>query len=130
MRTLVGDDLVCVVLGGELDLAAAEDIGDELDGVFDEHAVPVVLDLHEVTFIDSSGMRVLLLARQRSVAEGRALTVIGASLPARRVIELSGTAELFALDPIDAMVAPGPSSGAAAMLEERDQAVREPHGEA
>jgi anti-anti-sigma factor len=110
MRTLVGDDLVCVVLGGEIDLGAADALGDELDAVFDEHGVPVVLDLHEVTFIDSSGMRVLLLARKRSAAEGRTLTVVNASLPARRVIELSGTAALFALDPAEAAGAVFPSA--------------------
>ena len=99
MRTLVGDDVVCVALRGEIDLAAADAVGRELRTVLDEYVVPLVLDLGDVTFLDSSGMRALLVAHRRSAAEGRALTIVDASLPVRRVIELSGTAAMFALDP-------------------------------
>jgi hypothetical protein len=67
--------------------------------------------LTHVTFLDSSGMmhrssstsgaRALLVAHRRSAALGRPLTVVRTSRPVRRIIQLSGTASLFAVEDVD-----------------------------
>jgi anti-sigma B factor antagonist len=91
VRTLIGDDLVCIVVAGELDLASA----DEVCAALEEYPGPVVLDLGEVTFLDSSGLRPLLVARRQAAQTSRSLPIAQVSGAARRVIELSGTASLF-----------------------------------
>src|SRR5215217_6776793 len=53
---------VVLALEGELDLAGAATLERELDGL-DEG--PVVVDLRELAFIDSSGLRALVLAARR-----------------------------------------------------------------
>jgi hypothetical protein len=54
-----------------------------------------IIDLSDVGFLDSSGLHVLLRARSLLGREDRALAVICRPGPVRRVLELSGTADLF-----------------------------------
>ena len=58
----------------------------------DDH---VVVDMADVTFIDSSGISVLLVARQHLNAAGRMLLISGPSIPVARVFELTGLGALF-----------------------------------
>lgn len=53
---------VRIMVGGDLDLATAPDLRECLRGQLADHAEIVVLDLADVSFIDSSGLRVLLEA--------------------------------------------------------------------
>jgi anti-anti-sigma factor len=84
------DDPACVAVAGELDLgsvgrfeaalARAEDRGDD----------PVVVDLREVAFMDSSGLRAILEAYKRGLASGRRLRVVCGPGAVRRVLEITG----------------------------------------
>ena len=72
-----------LVARGELDTDTArylDAVVDDLDGE------PVVLDLAAVTFIDSSGIRALLRARQRH----RDLRIENPSPQAGKVLEMTG----------------------------------------
>ena len=56
-----------------------------------------VIDLSDLDFIDSTGLHVLLRARGLLGREDRQLAVVCPHGPVRRVFELSGVSELFAL---------------------------------
>jgi anti-sigma B factor antagonist len=61
-----------VFVGGELDLATAPQLADflaETDGA------NVILDLWDLSFVDSSGLRTPLNAHQRLEGEGKRLTL-------------------------------------------------------
>ena len=49
-----------------------------------------MLDLASVTFIDSSGLRVLIDAHRRAEADGRVLVIVHPSPPVSRLFEISG----------------------------------------
>jgi anti-anti-sigma factor len=53
-------------LSGELDLATAPDVADELERVEATAVDIVVLDLSGLTFIDSTGIRLVLAAHRRA----------------------------------------------------------------
>jgi anti-anti-sigma factor len=92
-EVLFDDDGVCIVRG-ELD----EFSGTELDAALASHDDRVVLDLGEVSFVDSAGLRTLLLARQERVERGGSLHVRRSSGAVRRVMRLAGVAHLFSPD--------------------------------
>jgi anti-anti-sigma factor len=92
-EVFVDDDGVCVVRG-ELD----EFTGSELTSVLTARSEVSCLDLGEVSFVDSAGLRVLLVARQRQLDGGGALTVRRSSTAVRRVMRLAGVAHLFAYE--------------------------------
>jgi len=65
-----------LVLTGELDLAAAYDLEAALSRVFAEGSRQVDLDLRGVTFMDSMGLRSLLVAKDMCHNHGAELAVI------------------------------------------------------
>jgi anti-anti-sigma factor len=82
---------------GDLDLAATEPAEEELREA--EAAAPelIVFDLGRVEFMDSSGLRVLLLAADRAGEAGRRFVVCRANGQVRRVIEMTGSDSLIEL---------------------------------
>ena len=85
-----------VVADGELDAASAATLADVLEDLPADVGA-IVLDLSGVSFIDSSGLRVIAAQRQRSEAAGSSFTVSAASDAVRRIFEMTGLTSL--LDP-------------------------------
>ncbi|MFE5309358.1 STAS domain-containing protein [Isoptericola sp. NPDC056605] len=80
----VDDDDGTWIVWGEVDVAVAQDVGDMLKASLDGH--PKTIDLRRVTFLDSSGLRLLLLGG--TAEEGPLL--VGAPAAVRDVITLTG----------------------------------------
>jgi anti-anti-sigma factor len=83
-----------VFVGGELDLAAAPRLADFLAEIDDTN---LVLDLWDLSFVDSSGFRTLLNAHERFESEGRRLTlrwVHGTPLRAMQALGLDTVLQL------------------------------------
>ncbi len=87
----MGDDLVCVVPVGELDLASRGRLLEQLEYLQDAGFQRVTLDLRQLEFIDCSGLHVILDADARARAEGADFGVIPGSPAVRRLFELTGT---------------------------------------
>ena len=77
------DGIVVVHLTGELDLYNAHAVRDELFVVASRNPDRVVVDLAAVTFIDSTGLGVLIEARTR-LANRRAFLLAAPGLETRR----------------------------------------------
>jgi anti-sigma B factor antagonist len=82
-------DRECVALLGELDIFTARSLEDAVLGLEDANPGLVVIDLTGVSFIDSTGLSVLLTASQRAREQGRRLVVVRPPLPALRVFALT-----------------------------------------
>ncbi len=83
-----GDSLI-VALIGEFDLASARLVDEELERA--QHSYrQVTLDLSDVTFMDSTGLHVVLGADQRLRDAGGALTVVSGSPQVHRLLSLTG----------------------------------------
>ena len=82
---------------GALDMATTPALEERLEAEIRESCGAFVVDLSEVDFLDSSGLRVLLRARGLLGREDRALAVICPHGRVRRVFELSGLSTVFAL---------------------------------
>lgn len=83
---------ICLV--GELDLASADDVEQELERVEASDAASIVLDLSGLTFMDSTGVRLIVNAHTRSRGESR-LTLLRGQAAVQRVMELSGVDALL-----------------------------------
>jgi anti-sigma B factor antagonist len=83
-------DGVRVAVVGELDLGTSAELRDLLERLRRER-VAVRLDLAEVTFIDSTGIQVLIVAVNKSREAGHAFEIGGDVRPqVRRLLELTG----------------------------------------
>ena len=92
----------CIVrLAGELDLYNAHLVRDELIAAAARGPERLVIDLSGVTFIDSTGLGILIEARTR-LANRRAFLLAGPGLETRRALEISGLDRHFAVhDSVD-----------------------------
>jgi anti-anti-sigma factor len=77
-----------LALQGELDLASAPLAAEELRRAEESHSL-IVLDLQELTFMDSTGLHMALTADRRARAEGRRLVLVGVQPQVRRLLELT-----------------------------------------
>jgi anti-anti-sigma factor len=86
--------LTVLVLRGELDLYGTVAIEPELERLASEPGVEAVaLDLRELEFMDSSGLRAVVLADQRLREAGRRLALVRGPHAVQRVFELTRVAE-------------------------------------
>jgi anti-anti-sigma factor len=81
---------VTVALAGELDLVAAGPVREALTCAMREARPRLIVDLSELTFIDSSGLHVLLAVHRLCREAGLTLTIRPAPPNVQRVFELTG----------------------------------------
>ena len=80
---------VVVVPVGEVDLVTVDQVRDQLRQAADE-AARVVLDLRQVTFMDSSGLRLLVEVQQAAGRDGFTLAVVRGPASLERLFEVTG----------------------------------------
>ena len=85
-----GDGPRIVKVRGEVDLATAPDLETTVRKVLDDAPRGVDLDLRDLTFIDSSGLRALVAVSKDASARGLPLALRNVPRHARRVLELTG----------------------------------------
>jgi anti-anti-sigma factor len=87
-RRRAGDG-VTVEPVGEIDLATVDYVHAQIDAARTEARL-VFLDLREVTFIDSAGVRLVLESSRELAADGGELVVVRGPAEVRRVFDLVG----------------------------------------
>lgn len=83
------DGAIAVSLSGDLDLSTLDQLTSALDGHLDGKPELVVLDLRELTFLDSSGLRAMLGLHAKLTAQGGRLVIVRGPRRVHRVLELT-----------------------------------------
>ncbi|MFC9583447.1 STAS domain-containing protein [Streptomyces yangpuensis] len=95
---MTDDDQRRVVhVGGEMDIDRAPMLRDALYAAITEPGGPaeIVVDLSGLSFCDSSGLGVLVHARQTAAEHGRHISLRDPQPQFRRLLEMSGADSLF-----------------------------------
>jgi anti-sigma B factor antagonist len=87
-----------VDLWGELDLAGSPELREALVEASGRPGADVTVDAVRLTFLDSTGISVLVSACKRIRAEGGTFRLRNVSGVVRRVLEVSGLIEYFGVD--------------------------------
>lgn len=97
-RLVITDQGPCSVsVRGEIDAHSAPELADHLGGCSGTDT-DIVIDMSGVTFMDSSGLRVLIDLRQRIDAGPHELVLRSPSDSVLRLLEVAGLDEHFTLD--------------------------------
>lgn len=85
------DDILIVVLSGELDHHSSEETRDNIDRTYDTfQAKHIILSFEGVTFMDSSGVG-LIMGRYNKTRERKGkIAVVGCSEYITRILDLAG----------------------------------------
>jgi anti-anti-sigma factor len=82
---------------GDLDMAASQRLRDALRRCLLGSAPRCVVDLSKVSLLDASALRALVEARDQMAARNKEMVLARPSLPARRVLEATGSLASFAV---------------------------------
>jgi anti-anti-sigma factor len=93
------DSTDLLAVHGELDMASALGLAGPLSDVANDGAGSVVIDLSGLSFMDSTGMSVLLNARRRLTRQGRGMLVVCPAGPVLRVFELTSMVQTLRVHP-------------------------------
>ena len=106
--TIPGAGHVTLRVAGEIDLGTAPQLREAALDALRHHGTTLRVDLRDVSFMDSTGIEVLLATRRRASLEGGSLTLYRPSRPVRRILEVTGLDKLFQMaDVPDAQVTRG-----------------------
>jgi len=89
-------DVTVINISGDLDLSTAPDVCARVEDTFRERGASVLLDLTELTFCDSTGLRALLGVVREAKVHGVPLRIqLPREAAPMRALELSGTLEFL-----------------------------------
>jgi anti-anti-sigma factor len=86
-------DRVVLALTGELDMANAPLLQSAVEEPSLAETKTVVLDLQELTFLDSTGLRIILSAREQCWRRGQEFAVTQGSQQVQRLLSVTGVGE-------------------------------------
>lgn len=81
--------MVRIGLAGELDLSTADEVEEELESAEALGPAVLMLDLSGLSFLDSTGLRLVLAADDRARRDGRRLVLVRGPDPVHRVFRIA-----------------------------------------
>jgi anti-anti-sigma factor len=91
-------DRATIQVGGEVDLATCPQLQAVLGELVDRGFHHLIIDLEQVSFLDCSGIRVLVHARQRVQEHSGSVRLARPTPPVWRVLALTGMTTVFPID--------------------------------
>ncbi|MFD7629301.1 STAS domain-containing protein [Streptomyces sp. NPDC059851] len=101
LTTLLNSGRYVVRVSGDMDFDHAEQLDSSLTAALSraEDGSDIVVDLQHSSFCDSAGLNALLTARRQALERGQRLVLAAPSHQMIRMLELTGSVDLFALVP-------------------------------
>lgn len=100
-----------VTVAGDVDLATAGRLDDEALAATSDESPHLVLDLAGVTFLDSSGLKVLVAAQRRTTRAGGSLSLVAVPRVVMRVLTVTALDKVFPIfDSVDDVAQAMPSA--------------------
>jgi anti-sigma B factor antagonist len=94
----IGADAYVVSVSGELDIATADRLAEELERTVERNARRVIVDLVGLTFIDSVALGVLTEEARRLRSTGGTCIVVSQDPRILRVFEITGLDRIFRIE--------------------------------
>lgn len=98
LQFYVKEDSLVVIMEGELDHHSTEEARNKIDNQLDVEGInKLILDFSKVSFMDSSGIGVVIGRYKKLSAKNGRVCIVGVSPSVKRVFELSGMFKIIGL---------------------------------
>ncbi len=97
LETREEGEQVRIAVGGELDLSSALTFDEEMRRAEERRPRTIVLDLRELKFLDSTGLRLILSAHSRARKRGHRFAVVPGPEAVQRIFRLAGVTQRLEL---------------------------------
>lgn len=94
-EVLRADDGLVVRLAGEIDVADDQALRVVFDEAVRESPPRIIVDLRDLSFIDSAGLRVLVWAQRQALSEGAVFAIVCPPGRVREVFRMTGLLEVL-----------------------------------
>ncbi|HET9518921.1 MAG TPA: STAS domain-containing protein [Actinoplanes sp.] len=88
-------DVVVVTVAGELDMATAPQLQDQISDLLEKGRTSLIFDLAEVSFCDSTGLSVFVRAKNSTDEAGGTVRLAAPQRGVLRILEVSGLVEVL-----------------------------------
>ena len=96
---------VSIEVEGEVDLATVDELQHAIDAVFVDSDGHLVVDLTGSSFLDSTGLKALVMSNRKFDEVGRSFAIAVSAGPISRLVELSGVnTTIRTVDSVDELV--------------------------
>lgn len=89
-KSRLSDEWIAIAVDGEIDLATADELTAAIEEIFSHSSNSLVVDLTDTSFMDSTGLKTLVMADRRFGDNDRGFAVVVNGGPVSRLIDLSG----------------------------------------
>lgn len=96
---------VSIEVEGEVDLATVDELQQAIDAVFADSKEGLVVDLTGSSFMDSTGLKALVMSNRKFDEAGRSFAIAVSAGPISRLVDLSGVnTTIRTVDTVDELV--------------------------
>lgn len=96
---------VSIEVEGEVDLATVDELQQAIDAVFADSAEGLVVDLTGSSFMDSTGLKALVMSNRKFDEAGRSFAIAVSAGPISRLVDLSGVnTTIRTVDSVDELI--------------------------
>lgn len=103
-RTELANNWVSLSVIGEIDLATVDQLEEAVTEVVNNGNSHLVVDLTELSFMDSTGLKAMLVTDQRLNEGGRSFAIAVRPGPIARLVDLSGVQSLNVVGDVSEVV--------------------------
>ena len=97
-KYLYENEIVVLEVKGEVDAYTAKVLDKSLMDLLDQGQLRIVMDVSEVSFISSAGIRAILYAHRKAVQLGGEIRLVRPTDHIRRIFEIAGLLELLEIN--------------------------------
>ncbi len=91
----VKDNVGTLSLIGRLDTVTSNQLSDELENIFKEDLIKLVLDFAGIEYISSAGLRVLIVAQKKTASLDRKMEIVNASDSVKEIFRITGFSNIL-----------------------------------
>jgi anti-sigma B factor antagonist len=96
---LISQEPEVVALEGEIDMHRSPEVKEKIYALIEEKSRRLLIDMQGVSYIDSSGLAVLIEALQRMQTYGGRLALFGIAESVRHIFEIARLDQVFSIYP-------------------------------
>ena len=94
----IGDHAATLTINGRFDFSIHRNFRANYEEILGSHKInEIAVDLQNVDYVDSSALGMLLLLREKSMAENIKMRLINPKLAVRQVLEIANFEKLFSI---------------------------------
>lgn len=94
IKTVLKDAAAVIIPSGEIDLSNSPVLRKKLMGLTNTN---ILVDLSDVTYMDSSGLATLIEAMQKTTKKGGTFKLTGIKGPVKNILEIARLTEIFSI---------------------------------